>query len=157
MRRAVAVAILMTAMLMICVGCARNPRPSMTPAQQVALERQLGRIYDTIPIVLFRPPIIYRQWLRVVEECSGRSRRGWPGLYIAPINPLDREGHTGIYVYATDYIIFALGAEADQTVVMHEFLHRILYPEYTGHPAEYFGSEDGPGRCTEYVTIGAPA
>lgn len=134
-------------------GCASAPPAPPRRADAVFLS-QIGRLDDSIPVLRFKPPRIYADWLRQVEACSGRVRTGWPTFYVAPINPLNARYEVAIYIYDGERIIFALGAETSQQIVSHELLHWILATDYMGqHPAEYYGNAERPGRCSGLVSI----
>ena len=153
MRRFALACVLSVVWITVAPACAKRATPALTTFQRDVLARQLGRINDTIPVLRFAPPRAYARWRAEVEACSGLTRTGWPAFYLAPIYPLDAEGHIAMYLYVNERILFALGVETDATVVRHELLHWLLIERYAHgeHPAEYFGSEDAPGRCTTLV------
>ena len=153
MRRLAFACVLSLVWIAVAPACATRATLTPTAMERAVLARQLGRINDTIPVLRFAPPRAYARWRAEVEACSGLTRAGWPAFYLAPIYPLDAEGHIAMYLYVNERILLALGVETDATVVRHELLHWLLIDRYAHgeHPAEYFGSEDRPGRCTTLV------
>lgn len=134
------------ALVMSCTSAHVPPQTSVQKARSRIVKDRLAWSNDTIPIVRFDPPNGYRQLRRMVEECSGKKRDGWPLLFIAPVNPLGWN-ERGFPVLAVTYpqqgaTVFALGMEREQFVVAHEMLHWIYWPEVTrDHPASVFGPD----------------
>ena len=146
-------------LLLALLGCTTvRAEPPITLSQRRAevLLRDLAWVDSVTPIVRFNVPYIYFHWREKVEACSGLQRVGWPKFYVAPISPLAPDGRVGFYAPDSQSIVFALGHEGIAWIFQHEILHWLLDPQtpIDPHPPEYFGGEDGPGKCGHLVQPG---
>lgn len=121
--------------------------------------RETAWIIDSVPILRFNVPFTYGYFRLQVEQCSGKTRDGWPRFYIAPINPMPSpDGPLAAYYdSANDVIVFALGNETNREIIVHELLHFLLKGDIPSgpsdetkaakqlrlHPAEYFQKRCG--------------
>lgn len=143
--------------LLFCSACAssHHPPPTTTAHDKRAevLFRQIAWFHDTVPLLRFNVPTIYGVWRIEVERCSGKEKQGWPSFYQAPISPLSSDGRVAFYAPDSKSIVFALGQVGESWIVRHELLHWLLdpHPLDDPHPAEFFGDDDGPGKCGHLV------
>src|SRR5687768_7366503 len=88
-----------------CFACAGNVQPTVTPTTPTdrrveILHRDIAWAHDSIPLLRFPTPPGYGALRVQLEFCSGKTREGWPKLYVAPINPLhgpNGEKYVGFY------------------------------------------------------------
>ena len=106
-------------------------------------------MYDSIPIIQFRPPWVYGMYRLQVEACVGVRKDGWPRFYIAPESPFG-PGYAAAYFRRADAIVFGLGNELHAPTVRHELIHWLLAPDSSHHP-KYFSTDPAVGRCAGFL------
>ena len=164
MRKAVRVVLVGLVALVACGSHVTTSPAPEPPTRAKILERSIGWA-DTLPLLRFEPPAFYGAVRLAVEQCTGRTRAGWPAFFVAAINPLP--GFIlAFYDERSKSIVFALGIEASPPTVAHEFIHYLLAPEITSHrlehetledfvlrvhPPEFFGKS---GRCAHLLYPG---
>lgn len=136
-------------LLLSCTTIHQPPEVGVRARQREIIARDVGFIYDSLPILRFDVPFAYRMLKAQVESCSGLKRDGFPRLYESSQNPLPG-GHLAEYYHDGNVIVFALGSVVVAGIVRHELLHFLLAPE-TGHPPEYFSLDPLVGRCAQYL------
>ena len=123
-------------------------------AHKAILRRDIRWLSDSIVLLRFDAPPSYVQWKAEVEKCSGLHRDGWPTFFVAPVFPLPAL-RLGFYVWQSQTVVFALGAEREAWVVRHELLHWLLDPKWAPkddeHPKAYFGLGTDFGKCGDLV------
>jgi hypothetical protein len=156
-------------LLLFALACQRQVTTAPNPRDAI-VQRDLAWVSDTLPVLRFNTPYSYGALRVQAEQCSGRTRAGWPRFYVASISPFP-----GMLLAffeddpddPDDRIVFALGYETDDFTVVHELLHWLLAPVVSPkwdkqresyeafivrvHPAEYFGKS---GRCAHLLYPG---
>lgn len=132
-------------LLALCLSCTHHGRPTtiVKNRQDEIAARDLGWIYDSIPVMRFNTPFLYGMLRLQVESCTGRTKNGWPKFYIAPVTPFG-PSYQAAYFYEQNAIVFGLGNETNPFIVRHELIHWLVAPQ-DGHPPEYYGP-DSPCR-----------
>ena len=154
--------------LLFALACQHHVTTASTP-QDAITKRDIGWVMDTLPVLRFNTPFRYGALRVQAEQCTGRTRLGWPRFYVAALSPLP-----GMLVAffeddpddPDDRIVFALGYETDEATVVHELLHWLLAPSIPTrkregesyeafllrvHPPEYFSRT---GRCAHLLYPG---
>lgn len=137
--------LLCLALLLGCRQPVEPPQPHHEARLRIGGER-FAWIYDTVPVIRFDPPPIYGLWKQEAEQCTGKSKPGFPRLFLSPF------GHVGVsslaeYFAHHEAVVFSLGTEAQAWVVRHELIHWLGAP--TDHPPELFDLVNG--KCGALV------